>query len=662
MVGAELFSKMSVRNRIVLLAVIPVIGLLAIGLAFKTGDMEVGRAFDSVHRDSDVADASRDLKTGLLMMRTATTEFVSRPSDAEVKEFNDGQDLAIRSLGRIADTLGTSEEDVITPLHITLRDLKASFESLVNELKLLGYTEHDGINADLNASSTAVEKIIHEDLSWVADVDASRLLMSLLKMRRDEIEYRLTRVRSAEKNFLDEEKNFNNLFDSVDGAPEMKKKLNDQVMAYSYTFAQWVASTDDIAPLLSLIEHDTASVLPEADKIIATSRESADKAANALAASRARIRTFIIWVGLAVILIGLACSWRIGRSITRPLEGLADAMKRLAAGDTSAAVPSAKSHDEIGAMARTVLVFRDNMIERERLTTVEAQTSTARVRRGETIAAMIDKFRASVEQALARLRQAAGRLEDASGVLNVSADSVSTEARDAENSVGTAAVNVTTVASSIEELAASIGEIALQATRSTEVAGRAVAESKRTVNTMTQLGTAANRIGEVVGLIQAIAGQTNLLALNATIEAARAGEAGRGFAVVATEVKSLASQTARATEDIASQIGSIQSATADASQAIEQVSSIIDDMSEIAATVACTVEEQNNAVASIAEGVNRASVEAKTGANAMSRVAGATIGARATAADVKALADALSVEAESLQGEVRRFLTEVQAA
>ncbi len=217
---------------------------------------------------------------------------MSRPSDAEVKEFNDGQDLAIRSLARIADTLGTSEEDVITPLHITLRDLKASFESLVNELKLLGYTEHDGINADLNASSTAVEKIIHEDLSWVADVDASRLLMSLLKMRRDEIEYRLTRVRSAEKNFLDEEKNFNNLFDSVDGAPEMKKKLNDQVMAYSYTFAQWVASTDDIAPLLSLIEHDTASVLPEADKIIATSRESADKAANALAASRARIRDF----------------------------------------------------------------------------------------------------------------------------------------------------------------------------------------------------------------------------------------------------------------------------------------------------------------------------------------------------------------------------------
>jgi methyl-accepting chemotaxis protein len=313
-------------------------------------------------------------------------------------------------------------------------------------------------------------------------------------------------------------------------------------------------------------------------------------------------------------------------------------------------------------MARTVLVFRENIIERERLAAREAASNRERERRADVIAAIIAGFEGSVHQALGKVRETSRRLENTSTRLTGAADSVSAEVRFAEEQVEGASGEVTTAARSVEVLGEWIDEIAGQAQRSTDVVARAVDESRRTALTMSQLGDAATRIGEVVGLIQAVAGQTNLLALNATIEAARAGAAGRGFAVVASEVKSLAGQTAQATQEIAGHVGAIQSAALDAGRAIGQVNGIIEEISKLAGTVALTVGEQNRVIDSITDGVNRASGKARSGADAMSRVAGATIDARATAADVLTLADALAIEAEGLHAEVRRFLTDVQAA
>jgi methyl-accepting chemotaxis protein len=658
----SLNSKISVRGRVVAIAVIPVIGFLTNGVAFRAGETDVESAFHSAKQATELADASDGFKAGLTAMRIGLRDFVADPDQDSIAAFDAGSSQASQNLQAIEGAVREDERFGLSALNKAMAAARDNFQAMKKEQEALGFTDAEGIRGRLKHAGATVETIIDRDLPWVADEDARKLMISLLTLRRFEAEYRLTQAPAIRWQFADEIAHFNTLFDSVDGAPELRERLVGEVQAYADTFAQWVTGVETVRSLTQLIDSDTQNVIPIANKILSNARRNVSAASAALAASQARTRQFLIWVGCAAVLIGLAFSWWIGRSITRPLSGLGDAMRRLAAGDTTARIPATHAKREFGAMARTVLVFRDTMLERERLAANQAAANHERVRHGEKIAATIARFEKSVDKVLAKVREASQRLEVTATQLNSAADEVSAEARTAEQRVGIASGNVTAAAGSVEELAASIGEIAEQATRSTEVAARAVKDARRTVHSMSELGSAATRIGEVVGLIQAIAGQTNLLALNATIEAARAGEAGKGFAVVASEVKSLAGQTAKATEEIAGQVGAIQTAVADAAQAIEQVNQIIEEISTIASTVATTVEEQNRAVEEIAEGVHRASGEAQGGAEAMGRVAGASKDARAAAADVKSLADTLSVEAESLNAEVHRFLADVQAA
>lgn len=374
--------------------------------------------------------------------------------------------------------------------------------------------------------------------------------------------------------------------------------------------------------------------------------------------------TFVMLMIAAFSVIGSALFvwFYIGRNLVARLMGLESTMTRLAAGDLSAEVGARRGGDEIGQMAEALSVFREGIVQANAAATEKAAEQEAKQKQSALIDQLTREFNEGATSALAAVSTAASRMKGSAQKMS----HVAAQAKEQTGAVASAseqaAANVQTVAVATEELSSSITEISRQVGESTRIAAQAVEQVAKSEVTVTELASAANRIGEVVGLINTIAAQTNLLALNATIEAARAGEAGKGFAVVASEVKSLATQTARATEGITAQVTAIQGSTQEAVDTIKGIGQIIDKMSEIATTVAAAVEEQGAATAEIARNIQQAASGTQNVSNNIVGVSNAANQTGETATDVLQSSDGLAAESEALSNEVGRFLARIKAA
>ena len=370
----------------------------------------------------------------------------------------------------------------------------------------------------------------------------------------------------------------------------------------------------------------------------------------------------MIAVGL-VLLLSFAVSMLVARGITRPLQRMTVSMRDLAGGKFDVEVPGIGRHDEIGEMAKAVEVFKSNAVARQELEAEQKVAETRAVaRRKADMVQLADDFESAVGEIIETVSSASTELEASASTLTATAVRSQELATTVAAASEEASTNVQSVASATEEMASSVNEISRQVQESARIAGEAVDQARKTNDRVGELSKAAARIGDVVELINTIAGQTNLLALNATIEAARAGEAGRGFAVVASEVKALAEQTAKATGEIGQQITGIQSATQELVGAIREISDTIEKLSEISSAIAAAVEEQGAATQEISRNVQQAAQgtqQVSSNITDVQRGAGETGSA---SSQVLSAAQMLSTDSNRLKLEVGKFLNSVRAA
>jgi methyl-accepting chemotaxis protein len=382
-----------------------------------------------------------------------------------------------------------------------------------------------------------------------------------------------------------------------------------------------------------------------------------------LVSSESTLLGYILWMLLG---IGLGASavvvFYTTRSIVPPLRSMTGAMAKLAGGDHGAEIPATGRRDEVGEMAKAVVVFKENMIKAKAAAEREAVEQKAREARTQAVTKLTGDFDEEVTLVLKTVASASTELQSTATSMTATAEETSRQSTVVAAAAEEASTNVQTVASAAEELSSSITEISRQVSQSAKIAGKAVEEAARTNAQVEGLAQAAQKIGDVVKLINDIAGQTNLLALNATIEAARAGDAGKGFAVVASEVKSLANQTAKATEEIAAQITAIQTATKEAVGAIQGIGKTIAEINEIATGIASAVEEQGAATQEIARNVQQASAGTSEVTSNISGVNQAASDTGAAATQVLGAASDLSKQAETLRGQVEKFIAAVRAA